>query len=128
MQFTAGDSIALAAVVLSVGGFGVREWRTKAGKVAAEAVAASNLQTVIGVVKAKIDEAMVAIGLLEQKRQAHELECARIQERTSANMARTAEILQENTRDIHQLQGQIRHVATGSADKLIEYPATKVAG
>lgn len=124
MRFTSGDCIALAATTISVLAFAVKEYRGGLTKVTAAAVSKSQAEQIISAVALKVNEALTAIKELEQKRQKHEIECARVQERAAASMARTAEIQAEHGRSISQLQGQMRHVATGSADKMIEYPPT----
>lgn len=123
--FTSGDYIALGMFGLGVAGITVREWRAAISKAAATTATERDTQSIITAIKTKMDEVVRTVTGLDNKRQKHELECAKIHERTSANMARTAELLTEHARDIGQLQGQVRHLATGSADKLIEYPVIK---
>jgi hypothetical protein len=122
MQFTGGDWVALSAVGLSVAGFAVREWRTTVTAKTKQASDDSTLHHVVDELTAKLDTALGLIGELEGKRQRHELDCARINERTAASQERTAEILKEHTGAIASLQSQIRNVATGATGKIIEYP------
>lgn len=120
MTFTGGDYIAICAIGVSVAAFGLREWRGKITDQAQRASDDTRLEQILKGVIEKVEEAVGEIRNLEQKRQKHEVDCARIQERTAAAQQRTAEILTEHSRSIGSLQGQMRHVATGSANKIIE--------
>lgn len=120
MQFTSGDYIALGMVALSVAAFAVREWRATVTAKTKQATDDSILRGIVNGLTSKLDEVIRELRDLEDKRQKHEVDCAKIQERTAAAQSRTAEILTEHGRSIGQLQGQIRHVVTGSANKIVE--------
>lgn len=120
MQFTEGDYIALVAVGLTVIGFVFREWRQTISKTAIAAAAAAGTQAIILSISDQLKGVVTAITELERKRQKHEIDCAKIQERTAAAQERAAELLVEHGRAIGHLQAQMAHVATGSADTLVE--------
>lgn len=125
MQLSGGDDIALSAVILSACGFMVREWRAKITKTAMDSAAETSMRSLVSAIETKLDDLMKNFAGLMHKAQQHELDCAVIRERTASEQRRTAEILKGYGRDIGQLQGQIRHVATGAAGKIIELPAIK---
>ena len=120
MQFSAGDDIALAA--LGVTGLGIlaREVRAKFAKAAANAQSDANTVSIIDAVTGKLDTVAKGIAELEEKRQKHELDCARVQERTAGTMERIAETLDRHDRNIGHLQAQMAHVASGAANVVSE--------
>lgn len=120
-QITNGDYIAAAMFILAVGAATVREVRASTTKAAERAALDTRMNGMISAITTRLDTLATTITGLLDKSQKHEIDCARIQERTAASQERAAEILTEHGRAIAQLQGQIRHVATGSADKIIEF-------
>jgi hypothetical protein len=71
-------------------------------------------------ISTKIGDAMREIGILNEKREAHEIKCAKINERTAAAQERTAEILERQSRDLESLKAQMAHVASGAAGRARE--------
>lgn len=121
MNFSSGDFIAMAALGVTVGAYMVREWRAKIAAEAKDAAADTAMDGIVKGLMSKMDEVVRSIVGLEDRRQKHEVDCARVQERTAAAQQRTAEILQEHGKAIGHLQAQIRNVAPGgSAGKIIE--------
>lgn len=119
-EFTPGDYIAFTMVCLSVMAFAVREWRTVITARAKRAVDESAQRFMVNGLTAKLDDVVKELNDMEEKRQKHEIGCAKIQERTAASQQRTAEILTVHERSISQLQSQIKHVASGAANKIVE--------
>lgn len=120
MAFSGGDYIALGMFTLALIGIVARELRAALSKNSANAAADATAESFSALVTAKLNDVIDEIKGLEQKRQKHELDCARIQERTAASLERMAERLDRHDRSIEQVQSQVRHVVSGSADKIIE--------
>lgn len=125
MNFTGGDYVAMAAVGLAAVGFGVREWRTTVTARTKQAFDDSALRGIVDGLTARLDEVIAEIRDLESKRQKHEIDCARIQERTASAQERTAEILTRHENSISHLQAQMSHVASGAAGKIVELGPTR---
>lgn len=116
MTFSGGDYVAAAMFVLVL----LREARAFVSKASEKVAAETTRAAIVKAVGDKIDIALAAIDVLEGKRNEHELKCAVIQERAANTMSSVVSRLEKNERGLEQAQGQIRHLATGSANKLME--------
>jgi hypothetical protein len=106
-------------------GMAAREWRatiTARTKQATDNSTAAMLATALAT---KIDTLNDAWKELDEKRQKHEVDCARVQERTAATQERLTEILDQHGRAIGNLQSQMSRVATGDAGRMVEFGAVK---
>lgn len=120
MTFTGGDWIALAAVVLAAAGFAAREYRATVTARIKQASDDTALHGIVDGLTDRLDSVIGEIRELEGKRQKHEIDCARIQERTASAQERTAEILTRHETAIVSLQAQMSHVASGAVGKIVE--------
>lgn len=115
-----GDYIAGGMATATVGGIIVREWRASIAAGRKEATDKTLVTGITTELTAKIELLFGKFRDLDERRQKHELECARVQERTAGILARTTESLDRQGREIGHLQAQVRNVVTGSAGRVVE--------
>lgn len=114
MQFSGGDYIALGMFGLGALGFAVREWRATVSMRSKQVADKVAMESVVGTLTAKMEELSQEWRVLDGKRQNHELECARVQERTASTQERLAAVLDRQGRDIQHLQAQVSNLGPGA--------------
>jgi len=119
-MISAGDFIAGAMFIVAIMGIIIRECRSNGIAKAKAAADQSTALNVANTLSGKMEEIFKLYRDLDERRQLHELACARVQERTATIQSQILATLDRNSRDIVHLQAQMAHVGSSGANRVIE--------